>query len=191
MLISIPFFTNAQVLTKIDEATPFQGELGAVKKDNTWGFINDSGKLVIDYRKDIVLSDGVPVFSDGLCLIEEEIDGVKFYGYINAKGEKVIPTEYLAATSFKNGNAQVIKHYREETGTTNALGKDIVSYSYNELLIDIKNETIQHLRGPIHLFFDKLELKNNPPVISSKFINDNLIAVPQKDNTYSIFKLDK
>lgn len=191
ILTSLPFFTNAQVLTKIDEVTSFQDGIGAVKKDNTWGFINDTGKLVIDYRKDIVLTDGVPVFSDGLSLIEEERDGITYYGYINPNGEKVIPAEYLAATNFKDGYARVIKHYREETGTVNALGKDIVNYSYNELLIDSKNKTVQHLRGPIHLLFDLKQIKKDPPVITSKFLSDNLIAVLKEDNTYSIFKLDK
>ena len=191
LIATLPFFVNAQVLTKIDKVTPFQEGLGGVKKGDSWGFIDSKGTLIVDYRKDIVSHNGDPVFSDGLCLIQETRDGITFYGYINTKGEKVIPTEYLDATPFENGYARVIKYYKEDTGSTNALGKNIVNYSYNELVIDTKNETIQHLRGPNHLLFDSSHLQQNPPVITSTFINDNLIAVRLKDNTYTIYKLSR
>jgi len=109
---------------------------------------------------------------------------------MNAKGDIAIPAEYLAATPFENGYARVIKHYEIETSTTNALGKRIVNYSYNELLINTKNKTIQHLQGPHHLLFDANAIKANPPVITSKLIGDDLIAVRKKDNTYTIYKLE-
>jgi hypothetical protein len=190
-IANVSHCANAQVLTKIDKATPFQNGFGGVKKGNTWGFIDDKGKLLIEYRNDIVVSpDGAPIISDGLCLIQEVRDGITFYGYINVKGEKVIPADYLAATPFENGYARVIKYYKEDTGTTNALGKNIVNYSYNELVINTNNETIQHLRGPNHLLFDKLYLQKNPAVITSTFINDNLIAVRENDNTYTVYKLN-
>lgn len=191
LLASLPFFTNAQVLTKIDKVTPFQEGFGGVKKDNSWGFIDNSGTLIIDYRKDIVSHNGDPVFSDGLCLIQETRDGITFYGFINTKGDKVIPADYLDATVFENGYARVIKHYKEDTGNTNALGKNIVNYTYNELVIDTKNKTIQHLRGPNHLLFDSIHLQQYPPIVHSIFINENLIAVRLKDNTYTVYKLSK
>lgn len=184
--------TNAQVLTKIDKVTSFQEGLGAVEKDNTWGFIDSDGTLIIDYRKDIVAISGeYPAFNNGLCIIQEVRDGITFYGYINKKGEKVIPAEYIAATPFKNGHARVIKYYKAKTNTTNALGKTIVNYSYNELVIDTKNQKIQHLRGPHTLLFEKLKLEQNKPTITSKFISDKLIAVKEKDDTYTIYKLDE
>jgi len=192
LLASISFHTNAQVLTKIDKVTLLQEGLGGVEKGGEWGFIDSNGILVINYRKDIVVpSGGTPTFSSGMCLIQEVTDGITFYGYINTKGEKVIPAEYLVATPFENGYARVIKYYKEDTGTINALGKNIVNYSYNELVINTKNKTIQHLRGPYHLLFDRLHIQQNPPVITSTFISDNLIAVRENDNTYTIYKLGK
>lgn len=191
LLVSFSFWTNAQVLTKIDDVAPLQDDLVGVKKGDAWGFINTDGQLVIDYRKDIVYTAAqYPVFNDGLCLIQEEKDGIMYYGYMNAKGEVVIPAEYLAATPFENGYARVIKHYEVETSTTNALGKRIVNYSYNELLIGTDNKTIQHLQGPHHLLFDANAIKANPPVITSKLIGDDLISVRKKDNTYTIYKLE-
>lgn len=192
LLTSITFGTNAQVLTKIDNVAPLQEGLGGVKKGDSWGFIDSNGRLVIDYRKDIVVPpNGTPAFSSGMCLIQEVKDGITLYGYINDKGDKVIPAEYLAATPFENGYARVIKYYKEDTGTTNVLGKRIVNYSYNELVVDTKNKTIQHLRGPNHLLFDNVQIQQNPPVITSIFISDNLIAVRENDNTYTVYKLDK
>lgn len=192
LLTSLSFLSTAQVLTEVDEIAPFQEGLAGVKKGNSWGFVNDTGTLTIAYRKDIVVSpNGAPVFSEGYCLVQEVRDGITLYGYINTKGEKVIPADYLAATPFENGYARVIKYYKEDTGTTNVLGKHIVNYSYNELVIDTKNATIQILRGPNNLLFDELKLKQNPPIIRSTFINDNLIAVREKDNTYTVYKLSK
>ena len=192
ILSFLPFATNAQVLTKVDKLAPFQEGLGGVKKGDSWGFIDADGILVIDYRKDIAVSStGEPTFNSGMCLIQEEKDGIIYYGYINTKGEKVIPAEYLAATIFENGYARVIKHYKEDTGTTNALGKNIVNYSYNELVIDAKNKTVQHLQGPNYFLFDRVKLKMDPPVITSMFISENLIAVPENDNTYTVYKLGK
>lgn len=192
LMTCLPLMTNAQVLTKIDKVTPFQEGLGAVEKDNSWGFIDSDGTLVIDYRKDIVVSsEGHPAFNNGLCLIQEVRDDITFYGYINTKEDKVIPAEYIAATPFKNGYARVIEYYKSKTNTTNALGKNIVNYSYNELVIDAKNEKIQHLRGPNNLLFKKLKSKQNKPTITSQLISDKLIAVKEKDGTYTIYKLDK
>ncbi len=192
LFVGFSFWSNAQVLTKINDVAPLQEDLVGVKKGDAWGFINTDGKLVVDFREDIVYTlDQYPVFNDGLCLIQEVKDGITYYGYINAKGDEVIPAEYLDATPFEKGYARVIKHYKVETGTTNALGKRIVNYSYNELLIDTTNETVQHLRGPHHLLFDANALKTNPPLITSRFIGDDFIAVRENDNTYSIYKLEK
>src|SRR5699024_8230912 len=113
LVTSFPFITFSQVQTKIDEVAPFVEGLAGVKKVNLWGFIDSSGVIVIDYRNDIVaLANKAPTFSNGMCLIQEDKDGIIFYGYINTKGEKEIPAEYLMATPFENGYARVIKHYK-------------------------------------------------------------------------------
>src|SRR5690625_1372656 len=192
LLTSFSFGINAQVLKEIDEVAPFEEGFSGVKKDGLWGFIDSSGELVIDYREDIVASaNKAPAFSDGMCLIKEVKDGITFYGYINTEGEIVIPAEYLIATPFENGYARVIKHYKRDTHDSNVLGKRIVYYSYNELLINTENHTVQVLRGPYNLLFEKFKLQKNPPKITSKFINDNLIAVRDEDNRYMIYTLKK
>lgn len=189
---SLSFCVNAQVLKEIDEVAPFKDGLAGVKKEDSWGFIDSSGELVIDFREDIVESTkNPPTFSNGLCLIKEVKDGITYYGYIDTKGEKVIPAEYLMATPFENGYARVIKLYKEVTSSSNVLGKRIVYYSYNEVLINTKNHTVRVLRGPYNLVLNEYELLKNPPKITSKFISDNLIVVRDEDNRYMIYNLDK
>lgn len=190
--LSLAINLNAQTLSQIENIGTFQEGLIAIKKGNTWGFIDTNGTLVIDFRDDLVaLPKSPPVFNNGLCLIEEMRDGISYFGYINTNGEKVIPTEYIAATPFENGFARVIKHYKTNIGGTNALGKNIVKYTYNELVIDTQNKTAQHLRGPINLLFERLKLQQHPPIITSSFINKNLIAVKENDKTYTIYNLNK
>jgi len=192
LIMSLSLCVNAQALKEIDEVAPFNEGLGGVKKGDAWGFIDSDGELVIKFREDIVETPKItPIFNDGLCLIKKVKDGITFYGYINTKGEEVIPVEYLKATPFENGYARVIKYYEEVTSSTNVLGKRIVYYSYNELLIDTENQTVQHLRGPYNLILDEYELRQNPLEITSKFITDNLIAVRDEDNRYKIYNLDE
>jgi hypothetical protein len=192
LLLTVFITSNGQTFSLIDNIGTTQDGLIAIKKDKTWGFIDGNGTLVIDFRDDLVSSTTkTPMFSSGLCLFKERKDGITYFGYINKKGEKVIPAEYLAASPFENGYATVVKHYKTSIGSSNALGKNIVNYSYNEFIIDTKNQWIQHLRGPINLLYDRLKIQQNPPSINSSFISENLIAVKEADNSYSIYKLKK
>lgn len=192
LVLTITFYSNAQVVSNVESIAPFNEGLAAIKKGNTWGFIDTKGTVVIDFRQDVTTYDKqLPRFNDGLCLIQEQRDGIMYYGYINTSGEQVISPEYLAATPFENGFARIVKYYKTETGNTNALGKKIITYSYNELVIDTKNETVQHLRGPFNLVFDRVKLRQNPPTINSKFINEHLISVKERDNTHTIYNLKK
>lgn len=191
-LFAVGLHLNSQTLSKIDNIGTFQEGLTAIKKGDSWGFIDSSGTVVIDFRDDLVASPKrPPVFNSGLCPIKKIKNGITYFGYIDTKGSVVISPEYLAITPFENGYARVIKHYKTNTGSTNALGKNIVKYSYNEIIIDTNNRALQHLRGPINLLFDRLKLLQNPPIITSSFINKNLIAVKENDNTYTIYNLNK
>lgn len=190
-LLSIVYASEAQQFTNIEKLGDFNEGLMAISNDDSWGFIDINGILVIDYRKDIVASsEESPIFSNGLCLIKEKRENIVYYGYMNTKGETIIPTEYIVATPFENGFARVINYYKTNTGT-NALGQNVVYYSYNELIIDTKNKSALHIRGPHNLLLNKLKLQEYIPAIRSKFISDLLITVKEDDNTYSIHKLIK
>lgn len=190
--LTMVYTVGAQELKNIEKVGDFSEGFMAVSNGNSWGFIDVNGTLVINFRKDIAASPkAFPVFSNGLCLIKEKRENIIYYGYINTKGETIIPTEYIAASSFENGYARVIKNYKTATRGTNVLGKKKVSHSYNEMVIDTKNKLVVQVRGPHNLLLYKLKSQEDMPVLRSQFINDRLIAVIEDNNTYSIRKLIK
>lgn len=194
-LMIFPFIGSSQIIENIDQVTPFHEDLAAVKKGDKWAFINTSGEIVIDYRDDLVLSktkkEGMyyPYFSDGKCLIKQKINGVVYYGYINNTGEVVIKPEYLNATNFDNGHAIVLKVSEEELGRNDLLDKRVVSYSYDELVIDASGNSKTFLTGPVHLVYKKDRLKK-PPMIQSHFLSSNLVATKSKDSSWKLYSLD-
>ena len=183
----------SQVASEIDVVTPFQGELAAVKKGNSWGFMNKSGVMVIDYRNDFVFktySDNearYPVFKDGRCLIRKMIDGKYYYGYLNNKGEEIIPAKFLNATKFKNGFAIVVTLLTDSIGFNKVLNKNVTTKTLEEYVVDTLGNKIRYLENPIR-YSDKLQKVKSPPKIRSKFISKRLIAVLKKNGKWDIYK---
>ena len=78
----------------------FDEGLTLVKKDGKWGYIDHTGKVVIDFEY-----DWTDYFSEGLAAVEK--DGK--CGYIDYTGKVVIDFEYYLASSFSQGLAVVRK----------------------------------------------------------------------------------
>lgn len=79
----------------------FREGLTAAKLDKKWGFIDKKGNTVIPFSYDYV-----DAFSEGLAAAQP-IRG-QGYGYINTKGEMVIPVKFKLAFPFgKDGIARV------------------------------------------------------------------------------------
>ncbi len=194
-LMILPFTVSSQIVENVDEITPFYEDLAAIRKGDKWAFINTKGDIVIDYRADLVMSQiekekSYPLFNNERCLIAKKIDGVNYYGYIDKSGEIVIKPEYLNATNFENGYAIVLKVSKEELGKNDLLGKNVVSYSYDEVVINTSGNDITFLIGPTHLVYKKDRLRK-PPVIQSYFLSSNLVASKSKNDTHwKIFALD-
>ncbi len=194
-LIIFPFVGASQILKNIDEVTPFHEELAAVRKGDKWAFINTKGDIVIDYREDLVKSKtknkttSYPYFSDGRCLITQKINGIVYFGYIDITGEIVIKPEYLNATNFDNGHAIVLKVSKEELGRNDLLDKKVVSYSYDEIVIDHLGAQKIFLIGPVHLVYKKDRLRK-PPMIQSYFLSPNLVASKSKDSGWQLYTLN-
>ena len=194
----ISLMGHAQELQGLDEVTPYQENLAAIRKGNQWAFINEIGAKVINFRSDVVsdLSNHYPSkdprkkidyphFSNDRCLVKTMKEGVSYFGYINKNGEVVINREFVNATPFVNGYAMVLKVEKEFLGTNNLLAKNVVSYSYDEVLIDKDGKVVMHLEGPKHLILSKEKLRK-PPVINSYFLSENLLAVKNEDNKWEI-----
>ena len=194
---------TAQELKDLDYVAPFHEGLAAVKKGEQWAFINLKGEVVIDYRDDILVpsqwqmpidskneANKYPFFNNGRCLIKKTKNGIAHFGYINSKGITVIEPTFVNATYFSEGRAIVLKVTKQLLGKNELLDKDVVSYSYNEIVIDNTGKFTTHLRGPKNLLYDKEYLKS-PPKIQSHFVSPNLIRVKTSNNTWKIKVIDK
>lgn len=84
----------------VDKAVSAQqsDELYPFEKDGKWGFIDNTGTVVIPFEY-----DGAFSFSEGLASVEK--DGK--YGFIDNTGTVVIPFEYDDALPFSEGLAYV------------------------------------------------------------------------------------
>lgn len=189
--VLIPFLMKGQVVDNLQSIAPFEDGIAAVQSEGKWGFINKKGDLIVDFRNDIAITKKAkyPEFSNDRCLIIKEKKDIKYYGYINSKGETVIEPKFLNATNFKNNKAIALELVEEVLGKNDPLGKRVVSYSYFEVVIDTDGKVLEYLTDSKHINLSKKYLIK-PPKITSKFISDNLVAILKKDNSWSIKKLD-
>lgn len=194
VLLLFPLWGMTQTIENIDYISPFHDGVAAIKKGDNWGFMDKEGTLVINYRDDLVstkMDNAIyPVFSNESCLISLKKDGIPYYGYIDKSGKIIIEPQFLNATNFKDDTAIVLKLVKEQLGS-NELMKNVVSYHYFEVVIDKDGEINQYLsEDPIHITLTKEKMKNKP-VITSKFISDNLIAIRNDKNNWTIKKINE
>jgi hypothetical protein len=103
-----------------DNIYAFSDGYAAVEKNARYGYINESGTLVIP-----MIYDSASGFSDGLAPVSK--DGKS--GYINKAGQVVIPLEYNNAYGASDGLATVMKDYK--WGLVNYQNEVVVSPEYD------------------------------------------------------------
>lgn len=189
LLFSGPSFS--QIVTDVDAIYSFYGELSAVRKSGTWGFINKEGVLKINYRSDIVLNNDsnekYPIFKNGRCLVKRLIDNIYMYGFIDEKGNDVVTPQYLNASNFENGYAIVVKLLKDTIGYNEVFRKPLTKYKLEEYIIDVSGKTIKYLENPIEYIIPK-RTQLTPPKIHSKFIAPGIVAVQNKNKKWNIYK---
>ena len=190
ILLLIPVFSLAQTSKELDFIAPFNDGLAAIKKDNSWGFINKKGVIIINFRDDLVLTKTdygkYPVFHNNRCLISEKKDGIQYFGYIDKTGKKIIETKFLNASNFNNDVALALEVLSQTMGKNDILNKPIVNYKYFEVIIDTKGNVKEYLNPKgINIALDKKFLKK-PPKITSKFISEDLVTVLNENNKWVI-----
>ena len=183
----------SQGLQDLDYVAPFHEGMAAVKRGSSWGFIDENGRLAIDFRKDLVLktTDGeaYPVFSSGRCLIVTKKDGISYFGFIDMQGRTIIDPEYLNATHFVHGRAVALKLYKNIIGRNDVLDKGMIDYSYNEVVIDAEGTILHYVfEEPTHITLSK-DFIDEPPVIRSTFLTASLLAIKNDDHKWSVHKL--
>jgi hypothetical protein len=114
-----------------DSAYIFSGGLAYVVMDGKKGYINKTGKMVIDASEYSECGD----FYDGFAVVAKSDSSLNpKYGYIDTKGNLEIPLQYDNAYNFSEGYAKVITYteshkpnifYIDKTGTNIFNGKFI------------------------------------------------------------------
>jgi hypothetical protein len=188
----IPFFGFTQTTDTFETISPFHEGFAAVKKGNQWGFINTEGTIVIDFRDDLVTTKthegAYPVFKNNRCIIVKKEKKISYFGYIDIAGKTVIAPTFLNAINFQNNVAIVLELKKEIAGYNNVLGKDIVYYTYLEVLINTQGEIKQQLTTPENIVLERKYLPA-PPKITSKLLSEKLVKVLNKNRKWTIKKI--
>ncbi len=207
LLFLIPFFgmsqsleeLNKPIISVLDEVAPFYEGLAAVRKGDKWGFIDEKGKLVIDFRNDIAWNKEVskeggiasirhPYFKEGLCVISRLTEeGIPLYGFMNTKGETVIEPEYINISPFENGKTVGIYGKKSFRGK-NEFQLNIYDYSFTEVVVNNEGEMIWPIQKRINILMSKSRYEL--PVLHAKILADDLLAVKGKNSLWKVVKTD-
>ncbi|MGI9547389.1 MAG: WG repeat-containing protein [Flavobacteriaceae bacterium] len=196
-----PLLVNSQSLDIVDEITPFSEGLAAVRMGEKWGFVDSDGKLVIDFRDDLVWNKEVnarandvtgipyPIFKNGRCMIKQSLEdeGITVYGFINTEGETVIPPEYLNVTEFGQDYAVGILLTKTFRGQ-NKFQLNIYEYKFSEVILDISGDIMLLIAQRDNILMDKRRYEL--PGLTGKYLSKNLMAVKTNKNTWELRKIN-
>ena len=192
-LLIIPILGIGQTIENIDFVSPFHDGLSAVKKGNNWAFIDQNGSITIDFRQDLVKTKTdkgyYPLFSNGKCIIAQKKDDILLYGFIDKKGNISIEPQFLNVLNFQGNKTLALIVHKETIGFNDIFKKDVVNYHYFEVVIDENGNSLDHLTQLALHISPKYSKSKEPPVITSKFISDNLIAVKSDENKWNLRKI--
>jgi hypothetical protein len=198
LMVATPI--SAQVLNNIDEIAPFSEGLAAVRKGSQWGFINEEGKLVIEFRDDIyvnpkadetkadILGVKYPKFTEGLCLIKQTVeDGVPVYGFIDKTGTVVIKPQFLNIYPFKDGFTTAVLFDKTIKGE-NEFKLQIFEYKFFDVRVSASGEITDYFdkRDHIQMTVSRYEI----PEIGAKILNKNLVATHNANQSWTINNLE-
>ena len=191
----------AQELEGLDEIAPFSEGLAAVRMGEKWGFIDEDGKLVIDFRDDLVWNkvadpnasdiSGIayPQFKNGRCMIKDilEEEGIAVYGFIDATGETVITPEYLNVTEFNENYAMGILLTKTFRGQ-NRFQLNIYDYKFSEVILDTAGDIMLLVTQRQNILMDKRRYEL--PKLTAKYLSKTLMAVKTDKNNWELRKIN-
>lgn len=198
-LLILPIALIAQELKGIDEIAPFSEGLAAVRQGEKWGFIDENGTLVIDFRNDVYWNNdadtskpdisGVryPMFREGRCVITKNVeDGIPVYGFMDTKGNTIIEPQFLNVFPFKNGYTTGVLFDKTLKGK-NEFKLDIYEFKFFDVLLDASGEIDEYFERRQNILMTKKRYQ--VPTIGAKYLAENLVAVYKKDQGWEIRKL--
>ncbi|MFT6795774.1 MAG: hypothetical protein ACJART_000912 [Maribacter sp.] len=196
----LPITFVAQELKGIDEIAPFSEGLAAVRQGDQWGFINEEGALVIDFRRDVYWNNntdtsksdisgvGYPMFNKGRCLITKEVeDGVPLYGFMDTKGSTVIEPQFLNVYPFKDGYTTGVLFDKTLKGE-NEFKLKIYEFKFFDVLLDASGNIEEYFerRQNIEMTIRRYQM----PSIGAKWLANGLVAVHIEDKGWEVRKID-
>jgi hypothetical protein len=197
----MPFITFSQVLEDLDIIAPYNEGLAAVKKGDQWGFIDEKGNLVIDFRDDLVWNEkaietntditGIryPLFKNGRCLIRELLkdEEIYVYGFMDTSGNTVIKPEYLNVTQFDQGYAIGILMTKTLRGK-NEFQLDIFQYRFSEVILNTSGEVMRLITLRDHIQMSKK--RYTLPDLRARLVNPELLMIMNEKNKWEVRKLE-
>lgn len=202
ILIFLPYLFFGQLVKNADFIAPMEDGFAAVKIENQWSFIDENGTLIFDLRSDLISNDsktlavdlGVasmtfPLMIEERAIVKSLKDGIPYFGFIDPNGTIVIKQEFLNVSNFKEGYALALKLSEQVMGENKPLGKRIVSYFYDLVLIDKQGQVAKYLCGPFPVALSKERLKKAPPILA-KDLSPNLIAVQTPEGKWEVMSID-
>lgn len=129
--VEAPQSTNSDfaIEPQFEAAREFSGGLAAVLVDKKWGFIDKTGKLVIQPKYPVHYDTALTAtytFKDGLAIVSLN-DKV---GYIDKTGKEVTKLQYDYAFPIEEGLGRV--SVGGKTGYINKIGKEVIKPQYYE-----------------------------------------------------------
>jgi hypothetical protein len=201
-LILLPFLIFGQQVKNADFISSLEDGYAAVKIQNQWSFIDENGKLIFDLRNDLVFNEQVttaidigvatmtyPLMIEERAIVKKVKDGIAYYGFIDITGNIVIEPDFLNVSNFKDGYAVALKLSEEVLGENRPLGKRVVNYHYDLVLIDRDGQIVKYLCGPFHIVLAKERLKEAPPIVA-KDIGTHLLAVKTPTGKWEVIYID-
>lgn len=191
LICLFPVFGFTQVLDSIEFISPFEDGYASVQKGEEWAIIDENGFIVIDYRNDLVplksMNGTFPIIKNERALIQHTKDDVVYFGYIDIKGDKIIEPQYINASNYKFNLAIVTQLIKNELGFNAVLGKPVVSYEYQEIVIDETGKIIAFLTEPKAITY--LKPLSKIPRINSELVSKNLIVTKLENGQSVITKI--
>lgn len=109
-----------------DDAFDFSDGLAVVVKDDQYACIDETGKIVIPFGK----YGSIGTFKEGMAQVRKD-HKYGIIGFINLKGELVIPYQYEFAWFFNDGLAMVKKNGKY--GFIDRNGKEVIPCEYEDV----------------------------------------------------------
>lgn len=190
---------SSQTIKNIDEIAPFSEGLAAVRQGDRWGFINEEGTMVIDFRSDIYWNrnadtskndiSGVrfPMFKEGRCLITKTVEeDVPVFGFIDALGNIVLEPQLLNVYPFKDGYTTAVLFEKVMKGK-NEFDLNIYEFKFHDVLLDTSGKILEFYNKRDNIQMTKKRYQR--PTIGAKRLSDGLVAVHTQNQGWEIRKI--